>query len=38
MSVLLYNDNCLDFLSKNNIPKNSIIVTDPTFNLSLIHI
>ena len=33
MSVLLYNDNCLDFLSKNNIPKNSIIVTDPPFNI-----
>ena len=33
MSVLLYNDNCLDFLSKNNIPQNSIIVTDPPFNI-----
>ena len=33
MSVLLYNDNCLDFLSKNNIPNNSIIVTDPPFNI-----
>ena len=33
MSVLLYNDNCLDFLSKNNIPKNSIVVTDPPFNI-----
>lgn len=33
MSVSLYNDNCLDFLSKNNIPKNSIIVTDPPFNI-----
>lgn len=33
MSVLLYNDNCLDFLGKNNIPQNSIIVTDPPFNI-----
>ena len=33
MSVLLYNDNCLNFLSKNNIPNNSIIVTDPPFNI-----
>ena len=33
MSVLLYNDNCLDFLSKKNIPNNSIIVTDPPFNI-----
>ena len=33
MSVLLYNDNCLDFLRKNNIPQNSIIVTDPPFNI-----
>lgn len=33
MSVLLYNDNCIDFLSKNNIPQNSIIVTDPPFNI-----
>lgn len=33
MSVLVYNDNCLDFLSKNNIPQNSIIVTDPPFNI-----
>ena len=33
MSVLLYNDNCLDFLRKNNIPNNSIIVTDPPFNI-----
>ena len=33
MSILLYNDNCLNFLGKNDIPQNSIIVTDPPFNI-----